>query len=422
MWEAPFTGVIQVNAIVQLYEPTDPLLQSYAQDDGVRVAVQLNGTEVWSAEIEADAYTPVTPTGLSALAVAQGDHLYFRVQSVFNGVNDRVIWSPEIRYTAFEDSVYTGLSDANGLPYDRYQAEEDFLLSAHQELGLPLNGSIRISGTLEKNPTSDDLVVEILHWRNGSSTAVFLDSLSGNETVQLPIALDLAVLTDDILSFHIRTHTQIDWKAIHWVPNVQYTASPDAGVIDANGNPIFSFLQTVDFSMYNRNWRATVPLPLDSATYILKPQLTFTNTNVRNNSRVAFSIKCADTTLVRLMEVNAVSGNDSLILVLNRAQPVYVEYHFEEEAMAQWVETADARLYNSTQVQNPSLVVAGYASPTDSTSLALGHLYRGWGQFEYNGNRQRASLPINEAELVLTLPDVDPGDSIPSDPNQLEIL
>ena len=80
----------------------------YHDADGVQVAIQLEGAELWSsrtvavtdfrdstsARILADDYATHSPTGVDNVQVRKGDRIYFRVQSVFDGSYDRVAWDP----------------------------------------------------------------------------------------------------------------------------------------------------------------------------------------------------------------------------------------------------------------------------------------------------------------------------------------
>ena len=385
------------------------------------MAIQFNNTELWSADITADDFTLLTPTGINTLTVAPGDRLYFRVQSVFDGLNDQVSWSPAIDYLSFADDIDLEQRDANNLLIRHYQASEDFVLAARQEVGLPLNGSIRITGLLSKQPTSDDLVVEILRWQAGTSSVVWQDTLPADTLVSMPVDLDLDVLAEDALSFHFRSTTQIDWQAVDWVPNVFYTTSPDAAVVDQFGDPIFSFCPTIDCSMYNQIWTVGQPTTVgDSTTYRVKPLLTFTDPNQLNDSPVTFSVKGPGILYKMTFPVNNYQAVDSLLVPLASGDRVFVEYHFADWAMAQLADTVrfSVRAVTDTLL-TASTYPAGYASVIAPDEVIFGHLYRGWGQFEYNGNRDRANLPINQAELLLQEPETDPNEEIPDDPDQL---
>src|SRR5690606_11864876 len=105
-WQAPWAGTIRIEGDVQLVAPAAGGLIG----DGVRVAIQHEGAELWTALIDGGDYTAKTPTGVSTIAVARGDDIYFRVGSRDDGASDEVAWDPVITYLNVSPTL-----DANGL-------------------------------------------------------------------------------------------------------------------------------------------------------------------------------------------------------------------------------------------------------------------------------------------------------------------
>ncbi|MEL7247890.1 MAG: SpvB/TcaC N-terminal domain-containing protein, partial [Bacteroidota bacterium] len=423
MWEAPATGTVQIEAPVQLAEPTDPMAQSYQSDDGVRVAIQVGALEVWSLEISADDYTIFEPTGVGSLNVDKGDRIYFRVQSVFDGANDQVNWAPTITYTDGLQALEA--TDANNLDIARYQASEDFLLSAEQEVGLPLNGEIRISGTYTKERTSDDLEFAILLIRDEgglpSLQVVHRDTLPADSIASIPLEVDYPVQEDDALLFRINSDTQIDWQAVSWVPDVYYLSSPDLEVFDQDGVPIFTYCPTVDHKMYNTPWvYSSMEVITDSTSFRLEPDITFAGGVT--DSRVTLSVK-GDSILYKTSFSADDQGDATPLEVeLVAGDTIYIEYHFFEWENANLVESAGVqrfRMENGEEVSERLEI--GYHSPINPDDIIFGPMYRHWGQFEYNGNRANADLPIDETVLMLDENAEDPGE-ISDDPDELEGL
>ncbi len=97
-WVAPFDGSITIDAPVALQPPTAPgdPVPPYT-GDGVRIAIQHNASQLWAATLPT-AGSSITPS-LGAVTVAKGDRLYFRVQSIDDGVRDQVLWNPTITYS-----------------------------------------------------------------------------------------------------------------------------------------------------------------------------------------------------------------------------------------------------------------------------------------------------------------------------------
>lgn len=428
MWQAPFAGEIEIDAPVNLLEPTDPMALSYPSDDGVRVAIQWNDLELWSASIAADDYAVVNPTGIGSLSVNAGDRLYFRVQSVLDGTNDQVVWSPTITYTSMPPAVTVDSRDANDLRLARYQASEDFILSAKQEVGLPLNGEVQIEGVFNKLQTSDDLIGQILLQRSIAGVPILIpvwqDTFPADSIVMLPLDLQVAVVEDDALLFRVKTDTQIDWQAIDWLPNLFYLSSPDAAVTDADGQPLFSYCPTVDFSMYNETWQLPVPdFTEDSTTYRLRPAIDFNTPVNLTNSRVTLSVK-GDSILYKIkFPANDQAAAAPLEFSLPAGVAFYLEYHFADREDARLVNESGLEITAVTSTDSTTLTRnIAYHSPVDPDLIIFGPMYRHWGQFEYNGNRDRASLPINQSELVINDEDVEDPGEISDNPDELDGL
>ena len=60
-----------------------------------------------------------------------------------------------------------------------------------------------------------------------------------------------------------------------------------------------------------------------------------------------------------------------------------------------------------TENSNISTQKAGVFAQSTEMDLIFGPLYRGWGGFAYNGNRDRANAPIDRSELKLEEYEID---------------
>jgi DNA-binding CsgD family transcriptional regulator len=90
-WEAPRNGTITITAPVQLVDVPNQTGNSNNKKDGVRVSIQTGSAPpLWSADIAPGDFSVKTPTNVSGLTVTKGQRFYFRLQSVYNGEDDRV--------------------------------------------------------------------------------------------------------------------------------------------------------------------------------------------------------------------------------------------------------------------------------------------------------------------------------------------
>jgi RHS repeat-associated protein len=246
-WIAPFDGRIAISGDVMLLEDTSDERTEYETADGVRVAIQHNGSELWVSDIEATDYSPKIPEGVEAIRVNKGDRIYFRVQSHFDGAYDQVQWDPRIEYLDVPPAV-----DANSLNPYIYQASEDFITTGRNLLiTLPATGNIHLSGDVEKAvPTSDDIRVVVLL----NETEVWSQTSESELIETVSVSLDLNVTREDQLKLKIEADSPVDLSQIRWKPHLEYTSAEDMdAVYYSEGNPMITFDPPYVADVYGEN-------------------------------------------------------------------------------------------------------------------------------------------------------------------------
>jgi RHS repeat-associated protein len=404
MWQAPYAGTVAVTAPVQLIESTDPLRQE-SQPDGVRVTIQHKGSELWRTTIGANDYTQHVPQGVSSIPVQKGDRIYFRVQSVEDGSFDQVQWSPRVQYVGQDEN----LLDANGKSHFRFAASEDFLLSAPQTVSAPIKGRVRIDGTFVKPLTSDDLEVTIVKVaESGTETVVRKVDYSWNQAVNEPAGLDLDVEAGDAFAFRVKSSSNVDWTAIRWQPRMYYTASADAAypkVTDEQGKPLIEVYAAPHYAVFPHLVQESKPWTVtgDVQSVSVSPKLSFSS--ILKSGKVTFSVK-KRSALVHKQSFSVTLGQVPALtpvsVPVTKGDELYFEYHIESYDLVKTLTTGEVQV---TEDGKTLIVKAGVHSRLDDSNnedIIFGPLYRGWGHFAYNGNRDRAALPINEAELKLS--------------------
>lgn len=177
-WVAPWTGTIAIDA---------PVHVTGDSADGVRVAVQHNDRELWSAVIPGGDHGTRVPEGVTGIRVERGDRIYFRLQPRSDSTGDQVAWDPVIEYP--DRPAVRGV---NGLDAYRYQASRDFTLAGRPGIGvgMPLDGTVRVQGSVTKSaPTTDDLRVLVL--RNDKVVAE--RRLEADATGSFPVEAEFTV-------------------------------------------------------------------------------------------------------------------------------------------------------------------------------------------------------------------------------------
>ncbi|WP_242158318.1 SpvB/TcaC N-terminal domain-containing protein [Aestuariivivens sediminis] len=517
VWEAPYTGIVNVYAPVSLLKPEDPAV--VGTEDGVRVAIQHNGAELWSKIISPEDLNQHLPASVAAISITAGDRIYFRVQSIENGTNDQVIWKPIITYLNFGSQRM----DANNLPVFQFNSYKDFLISAPMSIGMPIDGTITIEGSLTKPQTSDNMILEIV--KEGKGTAevstltitkapilarkckIILNGLEhvlpttrGTEndaatelnkeinkitgyrstvsdnvititsdyyrseidmefdpyrapsmkaeaktTVQgengdrkvfkhldlewndvemnTDITLEnVNVEKDDDLFFRLISDTDLPWPELEWHPRVFYTASSDpdfAEVTDDEGNPLLEYFPVVDQSIYNRSISPTGSWKtVQKDTINVLPKLPFDIiihsddiTVDDNENEIIFTIKKANE-LVYKEEKEVVfvpipfNGLDayrvelpddfsSKELIVDDNEEYFFDFYLKNTKVALSMVPSEVEL----TIKDKVIPITAGIHTIRADEPIFGCMYRGWGQFAYNGNRDRGKKTINEKDL-----------------------
>jgi RHS repeat-associated protein len=406
MWRAPFDGEININAPVTLVKNTTEEREEYTTADGVRASIQFKGQPVlWEKVIEANDYS-TAPANVT-VSVQKGDQIYFRVQSRYDGAYDQVIWNPVMTYQTHTPD----LVDANNKTIYQFNAFDDYLLASSQSVGLPIDGEIHIESTFIKPITTDSVTVEIIR---GLDEVLVTKAYAWNETANDIIEWNGTVSNGEQLRFKVSTNTNIDWKQISWNPYMYYTVShdPEYPEVMQNGEPMLEMRAVPEYSLYAETinesifWEVeeddTVSVnSLPRSLHVTDAKMTFTIKKINELlSQQTYTI--IDSMIVA-------TNGDAVIneLPVKAGDKIYFEFHTKHRTLGEKLKNSQAMIYFS---QGDSLLMeAGVHTIVDPESFIFGNMYRHWGMFVYNGNRDRATSPINEGELRLEKFENQPG-------------
>ncbi|UVS78199.1 SpvB/TcaC N-terminal domain-containing protein [Actinokineospora sp. UTMC 2448] len=405
-WVAPYDGQVRVTGGVRLAPETAAERDASTTADGVRVAIQHEGAELWAQRIEAEDDAEYAPTGVDAITVSRGQRLYFRVQSAFDGGLDEVVWNPVVSYVGAPAGV-----DVNGLAHHTFDAARDFTLAGRSaEVTVPLTGTMRLSGDLvKKAATTDDVTVVIT--RDGAP--VFEQTLAANATGTIPVTGDIAVQKGQKLKWRVRVDSPIDVDQVEWIPRAHYTEAEGVDRLTApDGSPLVVVHPPYDLDIYPVNGltapQAAYVVPADGQLDVT-PALTFDFGGETPTARVAFTVK----------RRGALAGKGFFDIVAGQVTapaPLAVDAQEGEELFFDFSTTSPTL---RDALTGSSVTVDGSAAPHAFHSAAVEGAfpqpYRGWATIGYNGNRDRAGQPIVQDDLVIDesfadqLPDsVDP--------------
>jgi RHS repeat-associated protein len=410
-WVAPYDGVVTITGTVQLVQDTSAARAKYQTADGVRVAIQQNATELWNTTIGATDYKPKTPNNVANLTVKAGDAIYFRVQSVNDGMYDQVAWNPEITY----QGVDTTQVDENNLTVYDYQGSKDFTLAGRATtLKAPLTGTLHLAGTLTKNAvTSDDITLVI--YQNGN--AVYSLPVTRDQTGSFPISQDIQVTQQDQLQWKILTDSRIDASQVQLLPQGWYTAAQGVdGVKDEQGNYVLQIHPSWTMDLYpasaltapqggyvvqksDLNSDGTITIAANVGPVQLAPGATLplAFTVKRNGLQLAKNIL----TLVEPMPTTAnpspdpVSASVTVKVPAQKGDVLFFSFAARDpNALTLVGKDCAVQVGPSQHTSAPSAL---YAAGGEGL---FPQAFRNWDTFGYNGNSPRDTKAIDQSLLV----------------------
>ncbi|HEX6686864.1 MAG TPA: SpvB/TcaC N-terminal domain-containing protein [Candidatus Limnocylindrales bacterium] len=385
-WVAPFDGQVEIQGAVRLATPS-------ATGDGVRVAIQHEDSELWSAQIGPQDTAERVPAGVSAVNVTRGQRLYFRVQSLFDGANDVVSWDPVVTYRNLPSGT-----DANGLDTHRFRASRDFTLGGRTaQVAMPLNGTVRFTGNVTKlGPTTDDVTVVITADGLPIYQRMLVSSLAGVADIDFT----RAVRAGQVIKWRLETSSPIDLGQFRWTPRVHYTAAEGVErVNDPQGNPLIAFNPPYETDMYPVNdltapqgffhANATAEVPVD-------PRLTFSFSEGDPVwGKVTFTVKARGVMRGKatfIIEDGVVTSPGVIDLPFHAGDDLFFDFSTPDPAIR------DAIVSHTVDAGGIRVPSAFHSTATED---AFPQPYRGWAAIGYNGNRARANAPIAQADLVV---------------------
>ncbi|WP_409495477.1 SpvB/TcaC N-terminal domain-containing protein [Amycolatopsis sp. cmx-11-12] len=413
-WVAPFDGTVRVDGRVRLEKDTSPQRAAYQKADGVRVTIQHKDTELWAQRIGPEDHMEFAPTGVSAIGVRKGDAIYFRTQSILDGMYDTVAWDPTITYAG------NASTDVNGLSNSVFSASKDFTLSGRQsQVTAPVTGTLKLTGDVVKDKaTSDDVTVVIT--RNGKD--VLNAKLPASSTGTTPIDLSIPVTAKDSLSWRLRADSAIDPSSLKWVPQAHYTQAEGVEtVVDENGKPTIVINPPYDLDMYPVSSGST---PQKAWTAGQTGQLfvqPFINPILMDTDKhsFVFTIKKRGGQLLGKQTIEIPGGltpkptPPRMTVPVTQGDELFFDFATQEEKAPALMSASAMVGFNPIFLPQVSATVSASAKPG-----AFAQPYRGWGVIGYQAQGDRATKPIMENDLVL---DESFRDSLPKAPKEEDV-
>ena len=403
VWQAPKDGTVSVTGQVSLATPTgDYDADEYQKADGVRVAIQKGGNELWNKTIAKDDNSPYS-AAVSSVAVKRGDKIYFRVQSgseeTSNGSFDKVNWSPTITYAGEATTLPNGLSSTEYKPEDG--AIYDVNTSANVENG----ASVEVHSAFHKPATTDDVVLSIIGSNDKKDSegndnpnyiekTVFARTLNANEAFDgdsLNISLDNAEKLTNF-RFEISSTSNVDWKNIGWQASVTYKDSANVEQTMAVPAHYKTFANVL---VEGKPYLTTAA---DTAL-VVSPVLALSDNAL--NGEVTLTAKTVDALVGKktFKIQNGILQSDTLHLVNLGGKEIWFEYSYPSTISDGALTSASVSIQKDAAGLVTENIPAGFYAESDNAGFGM--LYRGWGGFVYNAAEGRYAKPIDESLLKL---------------------
>ena len=408
VWCAPFKGTVSISSKVE---------KTTTYGDGIIYSIQKEKNVLKKDSILGQG---IKQDNLTA-SVNAGDRIFFRLQSRYSGVADSVGWAPQITYT----QIIGNASSYLGQDFAHYDAQEDFLEGMTTGLPLQKDGRVEIKAPYKKDKTNDDVTLIIRRKDVHGENVVEKRTLPANVPATGVLTRSLDILEKDSvqLSFEIQTVGALNWKKVEWTPTIKYASDP-------NTVRVTPFKQ-----MYNKPLviKASKPLSGNLGTSTdYDPGITLVSKlkvirkdagEDKDTASVWMHINREDGTLLHKRHYTLSKGDtlvvdtakitDAALLAEFSTGKLQATFNIPNELQS--VDTAvvqvlrDSLVYTTDsagvkhfdhkeKVLLDTLVASVFSG---YNSLKFGHLYRGWGQFGYNGNGKYANEAIDPDVLQI---------------------
>jgi len=345
VWEAPFSGMVSINAPVKLLRPifhTRRDSVKFIKADGVALTIQKGSTQLWTQSISKDNYELFNPD-ISSQSVTKGDKIYFRVMSgltnLSNGDFDVVNWIPEITYTEDNgetvDLLKKKRSDVFGQSMYEYKITSDFLFTNEAGIYPDADRVVNIRMPFQKEITSDDVRVQIIQLaenlhdpiiRNGrqveqdwmsdggtiqkrklfhfSKQKILFDTLlnAGSKYSSLcpQDLLSTQFYKDSIYLFQILSDVNTEFKKVRWEPYIYFYNE------DRKVNDTIFVIPNYQLRTQQRERGAFWEIPT-TKSYSILPYIKFKNSSVATDS-IWFTIR-KDSTIIEKYKLKYNQGS-----------------------------------------------------------------------------------------------------------------
>jgi len=412
VWCAPFKGTVSISSKVE---------KTTTYGDGIIYSIQKEKNVLKKDSILGEG---IKQDNLTA-SVNAGDRIFFRLQSRYSGVADSVGWAPQITYT----QIIGNASSYLGQDFAHYDAKEDFLEGMTTGLPLQKDGRVEIKAPYKKDKTNDDVTLIIRRKDIHGENVVEKRTLPANAPATGVLTRSLDILEKDSvqLSFEIQTVGALNWKKVEWTPTIKYASNPDTVrvtpfkqmynkplVIKASkplsgnlgtstdydpGITLVSKLKVIRKDAGEDKDTASVWMHInrEDGTLLHKRHYTLS----KGDTLVVDTAKITDAALLAELSTGKLQATFNIPNELQSVDTAVVQVL--RDSLVYTTDSAGVKHFDHKEKVLLDTLVASVFSGYNS--LKFGHLYKGWGQFGYNGNGEYANEAIDPDVLQIKTDD-----------------
>ncbi|EGC19564.1 SpvB/TcaC N-terminal domain-containing protein [Prevotella multiformis] len=408
MWCAPFAGRVNIQSTIKKLSN---------QGDGIIYSIQHEGGGFLVRDSLLQAGSKTNNLNCN---VKVGDRIFFRLQSRYDGEDDRVLWNPIITYVSLPVGKDRYLSE----DLKTYSSKADYIEGENNVAIFNRTGKVTLHAPYRKAKTTDDVTLIVTRLDHHGETIVKRLKLPADSIVNDSYDYTGNIDEKDSVSyfFEITTTSPLDWTKVQWAGNYFYETDQDrvrfvasrrmfnkpvsiAGskvlkqgvtVLNRQYRPklfIVPTLSVVREDKKNDTDTATVYLTLHDQNGL--PVLRHTCRLNTSNTLKVDTIIVTDTTLIKRLSLGKITATFAIeneLASVRQAKVNFLRDSLSYQSATSMVVTGEQRVLVDTL---EACVFSGY------NSIDYGRLYRGWGQFAYNGNKAYASQPIEVSALTI---------------------
>ena len=297
--------------------------------------------------------------------------------------------------------------------------------------GLPLqkDGRVEIKAPYKKDKTNDDVTLIIRRKDIHGENVVEKRTLPANAPATGVLTRSLDILEKDSvqLSFEIQTVGALNWKKVEWTPTIKYASNPDTVrvtpfkqmynkplVIKASkplsgnlgtstdydpGITLVSKLKVISKDAGEDKDTASVWMHInrEDGTLLHKRHYTLS----KGDTLVVDTAKITDAALLAELSTGKLQATFNIPNELQSVDTAVVQ--ILRDSLVYTTDSAGVKHFDHKEKVLLDTLVASVFSGYNS--LKFGHLYKGWGQFGYNGNGEYANEAIDPDVLQIKTDD-----------------